>query len=99
MSATSSSSVQTGWAAGAGAEYIVADNWSVKGEYLYTALNSMSANGTAVGNSSCCGGSSSSASGASTVNISMGTFGIHQARVGLNYHTNWLGGINSIPIR
>ena len=58
-----------GWAAGAGAEYMVADNWSTKLEYLYTAI----------GDARFYGG-----------NTTFGTFGIHQARVGLNYHTDWL---------
>ena len=29
---------RTGWAAGAGAEYALTDNWTVKAEYLYTDL-------------------------------------------------------------
>jgi outer membrane immunogenic protein len=34
----SSSDTRTGWAAGAGAEFAIDDNWSIKGEYLYTDL-------------------------------------------------------------
>jgi outer membrane immunogenic protein len=34
----SSSDTRTGWAAGAGAEFAIDSNWSVKGEYLYTDL-------------------------------------------------------------
>jgi outer membrane immunogenic protein len=35
---TSSSDTRTGWAAGGGAEFAIDDNWSIKGEYLYTDL-------------------------------------------------------------
>ena len=35
---SSSSETRTGWAAGAGAEFAIDGNWSVKGEYLYTDL-------------------------------------------------------------
>lgn len=35
---SSSSDTRTGWAAGAGAEFAIDDNWSIKGEYLYTDL-------------------------------------------------------------
>jgi len=34
----SSSDTRTGWAAGAGAEYAFADNWTLKAEYLYVDL-------------------------------------------------------------
>lgn len=34
----SSSHTRTGWAAGGGAEFAINDNWSIKGEYLYTDL-------------------------------------------------------------
>lgn len=33
-----STTVNVGWAIGAGAGYMVADGWSVKGEYLYTSI-------------------------------------------------------------
>lgn len=92
MSAAKSSSVNLGWALGAGAEYFVADNWSLKGEYIYTQLSGLS--GQAVSSlaySSNGSNSSSSTSGPLYVNTTMGAFGIHQARVGLNYHTGWLG--------
>ncbi len=35
---SSTSSTRTGWTAGAGAEYAIDANWSLKGEYLYTDL-------------------------------------------------------------
>lgn len=91
----SNSSIQVGWVAGAGAELKVAENWSIRGEYLFTQL----------------GGLATQSEGANfsgyqltnfpipisnfnvTTNLNqsfIGPFGIHQARVGLNYHTNWL---------
>lgn len=39
------SSTQVGWTVGAGFEYMVARNWSVKGEYLYVDLGKASATG------------------------------------------------------
>ena len=39
------SSTQVGWTVGAGFEYGVAQNWSVKGEYLYVDLGTPGANG------------------------------------------------------
>lgn len=75
-------SVSLGWALGAGAEYMVTDNWSVKGEYLYTQLQGV----TTYMNSK-----STEASLTKTyTSENTGSFGVHQARVGLNYHTDWL---------
>lgn len=83
--------VRAGWALGAGAEYMVAENWSVKGEYLYTQLQGSSANGLTGGyayiNNA---GTITNLSGASYTDATLRAFGIHQARVGINYHTNWL---------
>jgi outer membrane immunogenic protein len=45
----SSSGVQIGWTAGAGAEYALAKNWIIKLEYLYIDLGSMSYSFTGVG--------------------------------------------------
>jgi outer membrane immunogenic protein len=86
-SVVNNSSVNVGWAAGAGAEYIVADNWSVKGEYLYTQLAGLNINGypTAINT-----GSNPNLAGTSVLNGIIGPWSIHQARVGLNYHTDWL---------
>lgn len=39
------SSTQAGWTVGAGFEYMVSRNWSVKGEYLYVDLGTASAQG------------------------------------------------------
>ncbi len=76
------STIGLGWVAGAGAEYMVANNWSVKGEYLYTQISSLTGRDTQylfipeafVNNKE----------------NTYGPFGIHQVRVGLNYHLNWL---------
>lgn len=89
----SSSTTGLGWAAGAGAEYMVADNWSVKGEYLFTSLGGITTPTTSVATSiyPIIGSVIQAGSG----NISSGSFGVHQIRAGLNYHTNWWG---SAPI-
>jgi opacity protein-like surface antigen len=73
--------VNFGWVLGAGAEYMVADGWSVKGEYLYTSIggNSMPHYTTSI-----------EASDTKTYTREhTGSFGVHQARVGLNYHPGW----------
>ena len=77
------SGLGVGWSAGAGAEYKVADNWSVTGEYLYTQISGVGGYGmnNAISNST---------AASSLVYGSVGPFGFHQARVGLNYHTDWL---------
>lgn len=82
-STTNSSSVTTGWAAGAGAEYIVADNWSVKGEYLFTQLGNLNIQGYPAS-------INPPLAGTSVLNGTIGPWLTHQARVGLNYHTDWL---------
>jgi outer membrane immunogenic protein len=52
--ATSASTNQTvtGWAAGAGAEWMLAHNWSVKAEYLHVDLGLVSTTSLVVGNAS-----------------------------------------------
>jgi opacity protein-like surface antigen len=60
---------------------MVADGWSVKGEYLYTSIggNSMPHYTTSI-----------EASDTKTYTREhTGSFGVHQARVGLNYHPGW----------
>jgi outer membrane immunogenic protein len=86
----SNSIVQPGWVLGAGAEYMVADNWSIKGEYLYTQITGINIQTTGLS------AYDNLADRAFGTNLSTNAFGIHQARVGLNYHTNWLG--SSVPI-
>ncbi len=82
--------VQFGWAAGAGAELKVADHWSVKGEYLYTSIGGLTSTGMMVSeNSTTYNGITAQGNSASVYNNSMGSFGIHQARIGLNYYTGW----------
>ncbi len=72
--------MKAGWAIGAGAEYMLVGPWSAKGEYLYTSLGGINRTDQtySVGNFS------NLPRGISQV--STGTFGIHQVRVGLNYH-------------
>lgn len=87
LSSGSNSIVSTGWIAGAGAEYMVAENWSLKGEYLFTQLGGIS---TALN-----GFDSFSPDTISSISynaFNTGTFSYHQFRIGLNYHTGWLGG-------
>jgi outer membrane immunogenic protein len=43
---TAASSTRVGWAAGAGFEYAVGSNWSVKGEYLHVDFGSLTTAGT-----------------------------------------------------
>jgi outer membrane immunogenic protein len=73
--------LSTGWAAGAGMEYMVAKNWSVKAEYLYTSLGGITTPHI-----------SQSIEASDTKSYTLentGGFGIHQARIGLNYHPGW----------
>jgi outer membrane immunogenic protein len=73
-----SSSVRTGWTAGAGAEAMLTPNWSVKVEYLYVDLGSSAA--------------SIPASTLPAILFSTSTpFREQIARVGLNYHFDWAG--------
>lgn len=89
-----SSNIQVGWSAGAGGELMVANNLSIRGEYLYTQLGSVSYGaGGATFTSSYLSGSTppyTLNTGAGWSQMHAGPFGIHQARVGLNYHTEWL---------
>ena len=97
------SAVKAGWALGTGAEYKVAENISVKAEYLYTQLGGL--NGATYSTSSglyTCGGCTppgATGSGPLLTQSSMSAFGIHQARVGLNYHTGWLGAAPTVTAK
>jgi outer membrane immunogenic protein len=73
-----SSSVRTGWTAGAGAEAMLAPNWSVKVEYLYVDLGRRSMDIPA------------STIPAIVFNTST-PFREQTVRVGLNYHFGWTG--------
>ena len=81
-----SSTVSIGWTAGAGAEYMVADNWSVKGEYLFTSIGGISTPYQQIIARNTYGNYYIS-SGTDTT----GSFGVHQVRAGLNYHPSWWG--------
>lgn len=88
LSSGNNSIVSAGWALGAGAEYMVANNWSLKGEYLFTQLGGIA---TPVNYfSSSASTASSNTAGYTTYNS--GTFAFHQFRLGLNYHTGWMEG-------
>ena len=77
----SASAINAGWAAGAGMEYMVADNWSIKGEYLYTSIGGVTTPLVSANMEP------SDTKTYTTENT--GSFGVHQARVGLNYHPGW----------
>lgn len=91
---SSGSAVNVGWAAGAGAELMVAPNWSLKGEYLYTQLSGYNSYGAITSACSQTGNNYTTYNYSPTIfnTIHLSPFGVHQARVGLNYHTGWLGG-------
>jgi outer membrane immunogenic protein len=72
-----SSGVRAGWTAGAGAEAMLAPNWSVKLEYLYVDLGGRSV--------------SAPAFTLPVVFSSSTAFREQIARVGLNYHFGWGG--------
>lgn len=87
------STVSTGWALGGGFEYLVAENWSLKGEYLFTQLHGLSGYGVSIAGANLNNnGTISTSKEAAYVGSNQGAFGIHQARIGLNYHTSWLNG-------
>ena len=73
-----SSGIRAGWTAGAGAEAMLAPNWSVKVEYLYVDLGGRSMNIPAFTLPAIVFGASS-------------PFREQIARVGLNYHFDWAG--------
>jgi outer membrane immunogenic protein len=87
------STVNVGWAAGAGFEYMVASNWSLKSEYLYTQISGYNTHGVTLNPQSQTGvgGYYNFASAPTMYNTNhLSPFGVHQVRVGLNYHTDWL---------
>ena len=73
-----SSSVRAGWTVGAGAEAMLAPNWSVKAEYLYIDLGNRSLSVPAF-------------TVPAIVFTTSTPFHEQIARVGLNYHFNWAG--------
>lgn len=70
---------QAGWIIGAGLEYKFADAWSIKSEYLFSSLAGITRNDMNIFNGAIF----------SFTKTTNDTFSIHQARVGLNYHTGW----------
>ncbi|MCC2107345.1 MAG: porin family protein [Hyphomicrobiales bacterium] len=75
------SSTKLGWTVGAGVEYAVTNNWTVKGEYLYAQFSG--SNGIGI---------LAATAPAGTSNIytsSVGKLGNHLVRVGLNYKFGW----------
>jgi outer membrane immunogenic protein len=75
VSGSSGSKTSAGWAVGAGAEYKLNKNWSVKGEYLYTNLSGPTSSGAGQAGKSATFGTSK-----------ISDFGVSHARVGINYH-------------
>ncbi|MDR3469792.1 MAG: outer membrane beta-barrel protein [Xanthobacteraceae bacterium] len=71
------SSTKTGWTAGAGVEWGVARNWTVKAEYLYVHFDSINASGFVTGNF----GAAAYGSAISTST----DLSAHIARAGINY--------------
>ena len=74
----SSSSTNTGWVVGAGAEWMFAPNWSLRGEYLYVNLSSNSF--TTPSNNATCG-----VPNTCSFTLSPSNLGLNIARVGLSY--------------
>jgi outer membrane immunogenic protein len=80
ISSGNSSTTQLGWTIGGGAEYKLADAWSIRGEYLYTSLGGITRNDTTIGTGNLIFFSQTTT----------GSYNLHQIRAGLNYHTDWL---------
>lgn len=75
-----SNSIRTGWIIGAGAEYMLTSNWTVKGEYLYYDLGSTRVVGAPFNQAA-------NGFGADGLYSTKGSI----ARVGLNYKFGWGG--------
>ncbi len=85
------STLGVGWAAGAGGEYSFAANWSVKGEYLYTSIGDLTLPTVVSSNNNYTSGNNGNNGRYVTyINSYVPSIGVHQARFGLNYHTDWL---------
>jgi outer membrane immunogenic protein len=80
---TSTSKWQAGWTVGAGVEYALLDNISVKAEYLYSSLQGTNGNGVAFPN-------------AYRTFVGNG-FDTHMARVGVNYQFKSFGALLGMP--
>jgi outer membrane immunogenic protein len=75
------SNVRFGGAIGAGLEWMIAQNWSVRGEYLYVGLGTANVNSTLVNTDHINGGSLST-----TAVVTSARFNENIARGALNYH-------------
>lgn len=73
------SATKAGWALGGGLEYALTRNWSVKGEYLYTDLGTISASTD-----------SDTAPGLGVTLTSSSHLKLHTARGGVNYKFDWV---------
>jgi outer membrane immunogenic protein len=73
------SSTRAGWTAGGGAEWRLAQNWTVKAEYLYVNLGGESLNAVALANTF-------PGFAAATYRAAFGTNDYHIVRAGLNWH-------------
>ncbi len=80
---TSASNWQAGWTVGAGLEYAVLNNVSVKAEYLYTSLNGTHGAGLGFPNA--------------YRTFQGNGFDTHVARIGVNYHVKTLGALIGLP--
>jgi outer membrane immunogenic protein len=74
----SSTNTNTGWVAGAGAEWMIAQNWSLRAEYLYVNLSGSSF--TTPSNNPNCG-----LVNACSFTLTPSNLGLNIARVGLSY--------------
>jgi outer membrane immunogenic protein len=83
FASTNFSSWEAGWTVGAGLEYAILDNVSVKGEYLYTSMNGV--NGASIGFP------------AAYRTFQGNGFDTHIARVGVNYHIHSFGALLGMP--
>ena len=70
-----------GWTVGAGLEYALMNNWSVKAEYLYSSLTAPS------------GGSAVSLTGNTIAVVNGGNYNVNMARVGVNYRLKSFGAL------
>lgn len=84
---------QLGWAAGGGFEYLLNKQWSAKAEYMYLSLGGITRENNSYSGAICSCSLDNAMPPLPLVtynNTSTGSFGIHQFRLGLNYHTDWL---------
>jgi len=79
------SSTMAGWTVGAGIEYAITNNWTIKGEYLFAQFATNGVVGTLVNGSGTGPGCVAAFSCGATFNNSLSTFNVQLARVGLNY--------------